>query len=201
VLRPMCFEALPLIERPFCPVRYADGLRDFICDGCKGVAFGFEIARAPLRYEGLGEEIIDTLRYRCYTRVIQRLAAQLMLGVLDSDVRFDAVMPAPALHRPQRTRRGFNQAELLARGAARKINSPVSGTLQVVRRTQDQVELSAAERRANFTSAFRARGRLRGRVLLIDDVFTTGATMSACAETLLRAGAGEVRALSLCRTV
>jgi predicted amidophosphoribosyltransferase len=70
-----------------------------------------------------------------------------------------------------------------------------------VRRTRDQVELSATERRANVSGAFRAGDRVRGRVLLIDDVFTTGATMSACAETLLRAGAREVHALSLCRTV
>jgi competence protein ComFC len=100
----------------------------------------------------------------------------------------------------RRSKRGFNQAELLARGVARNINAPVSGTLQVVRRIRDQVELSAAGRRANVAGAYRARGRVQGRVLLIDDVFTTGATMSACAETLLGAGAREVHALSLCRT-
>jgi competence protein ComFC len=66
---------------------------------------------------------------------------------------------------------------------------------------RDQVDLSAAERRANVSGAFEAKGRIRGRVLLIDDVFTTGATMSSCAEALLRAGAEEVHALSLCRTV
>jgi competence protein ComFC len=123
-----------------------------------------------------------------------------MIGVLDTKLRLGAVVPVP-LHRSLLRRRSFNQAELLARGVARKINSPVSGTLQVVRRTQDQVLLSAAERRANVAGAFRARDRLGCRVLLIDGVFTTGATMSACAETLLRAGAGQVRALSLCRTV
>src|SRR3954470_19693987 len=95
---------------------------------------------------------------------------------------------------------GFNQAELLARGVAERINATVSDTLEVVRSTLDQVELSAAQRRANVVGAYRASGPLRGKVILIDDVFTTGATMSACATTLTRAGAQEVHALSLCRT-
>jgi len=89
----------------------------------------------------------------------------------------------------------------LARGVAEGINATVSDTLKVVRSKRDQVELSAAQRRANVAGAYRASAPLRGKILLIDDVFTPGATMSACATTLLRAGAQEVHALSLCRTV
>ncbi|MCA1688828.1 MAG: ComF family protein [Actinobacteria bacterium] len=196
-----CFEALPHIGRPFCArCGMPTAFETFVCDECKGVDFGFESARAPLRYEGVGKEIVHTLKYQGYTTVVERLAAPLMLGILDAGDRFDAVVPVP-LHRSRLRRRGFNQAELLARGVAEKINAPVSGTLQVVRRTRDQVELSAAGRRANVEGAYSARYRVRGKVLLIDDVFTTGATMSACAGTLLRAGAKEVHALSLCRTV
>jgi ComF family protein len=155
--------------------------------------------QGALRYTGVGKEIVHTLKYGGYTRVVERLAAPLMLGVIDPGDGFEAVVPVP-LHRSRLRQRGFNQAELLARGVARKINAPVSGTLEVVRRIRDQVELSAAGRRANVAGAFRARDRVWGRVLLIDDVFTTGATMSACAETLMGAGAQEVHALSLCRT-
>ncbi len=122
-----------------------------------------------------------------------------MLGALDSQDRFDAVVPVP-LHRSRLRRRGFNQVELLAQGVTSQLKAPVSDTIQVVHKTRDQVELSAAERRANASGAFSARGRIRGKVLLIDYLFTTDATMSACAETLLRARAGEVHALSLCRT-
>ena len=171
-----------------------------VCDECKGVDFGFESARAPLRYTGVGKEIIHSLKYQGYTRVVEKLATPLMLSVLDNQGRFDAVVPVP-LHRSRLRRRGFNQAELLARSLANEIKSPVSDTIQVVRKTRDQVELSAAERRENVSGAFRAGGRVRGTILLIDDVFTTGATMSSCAETLLRAGAQEVHGLSLCRTV
>ena len=195
-----CFEALPYVGRPVCArCGTPTAFETFVCDACKGVDFGFESARAPLRYEGVGEEVVHALKYRGYTRVVGRLAAPLMLGVLDRGERFDAVVPVP-LHRSRLRRRGFNQAELLARGVGAGINSPVSDTLQVVRKTRDQVELSAAERRANVAGAYALRGRVRGRVLLVDDVFTTGATMSSCAETLLRAGAEEVHAISLCRT-
>ena len=196
-----CFEALPRIGRPFCArCGMPTAFETFVCDECKGVDFGFESARAPLKYTGVGKEIVHTLKYRGYTGIVERLAVPLMLGVLDSKVRFDAIMPV-SLHRSRLRRRGFNQAELLARGVANEIKAPVSDTIQVVRMTRDQVELSAVERRANVSGAYRAKGRVGGRVLLIDDVFTTGATMSACAETLLRAGAKEAHALSLCRTV
>ena len=195
-----CFEALPEVGRPVCGrCGMPTAFETFVCERCKGADLGFEGARAPLRYEGVGKKIVHVLKYRGDTRVVERLAAPLMVGALDGGHRFDAVVPVP-LHRSRLRRRGFNQAELLARGVAQRINAPVSDTLQVVRRTRDQVDLSAIERRENVAGAFSARGRIRGRILLIDDVFTTGATMSSCAEALLRAGAGEVHALSLCRT-
>ena len=199
VLCRVCFEALPRVGGPVCgrcglPTAFAT----FVCEQCKNVDFGFESARAPLRYEGVGKEIVHALKYRGYKKVVGKLASPLMLQVV-GDERFDAVVPVP-LHRSRLRKRGFNQAGLLARGVAEKINAPVSDTLKVVRSTRDQVELSAAQRRANVAGAYTAGGPVRGKVLLIDDVFTTGATMSACATTLTRAGAHEVHALRLCRT-
>jgi ComF family protein len=170
-----------------------------VCEECKNVDLGFESARAPLKYVGVGKQVVHALKYRGYRRVVERLAVPLMLQIL-SEESFDAVVPVP-LHRSRQRKRGFNQAELLARGVAGKMKATVSDTLEVVRSTRDQVELSAAQRRANVAGAYAATAPLRGKLLLVDDVFTTGATMSACAATLLRAGAREVHALTLCRTV
>jgi competence protein ComFC len=199
VLCRACFEALPYVGSPFCgrcglPTAFATPL----CEECKNVDFAFESARAPLKYEGVGKKIVHALKYRGYKRVVDRLAAPPMLQVID-DARFDAVVPVP-LHRSRLRKRGFNQAELLARSVAGRLRAPVSDTLEAVRSTRDQIELSAAQRRANVAGAYEAKEPLRGRILLVDDVFTTGATMSTCAETLLRAGAREIHALSLCRT-
>jgi len=151
-----------------------------------------------LRYEGVGEELVHALKYRGYLPVVEKVMAPLMAGVLGSG-RFDAVVPVP-LHRSRLGRRGFNQAALMARSVGERISAPVLDKLKVVRRTRDQVELSAGERRTNVAGAFASRGPIAGRILLVDDVFTTGATSSECAEVLRRAGASEVHALTLCRT-
>jgi ComF family protein len=169
------------------------------CEDCKNVDFGFDSARAPLRYEGVGKEIVHALKYRGYVRVVERLMTPLMLDVLGSDIRFGAVVPVP-LHHSRLRRRGFNQSELMARGIAEKLGVEVSNNLEAMRRTKDQIELSANARRENVRGAFRTRGFIRGAVLLVDDVFTTGATLSACAATLTGAGASEVHAVTLCRT-
>jgi competence protein ComFC len=199
VLCRTCFDALPRVGSPVCgrcglPTAFAT----FVCEECKNVDFGFQSARAPLKYDGVGKQVVHALKYRGYKRVVGRLAAPLMLQVV-GEGHFDAVVPVP-LHSSRLRKRGFNQAELLARGVAEKLKATVSDTLEVVRGTRDQVELSAAQRRANVAGAYTATKPLRGKILLIDDVFTTGATMSACAGTMVRAGAEEVHALSLCRT-
>ena len=194
-----CFEALPFVGSPFCgrcgaPTAFGT----YGCDECRNKDFGFEGARAPLRYEGVGEELVHALKYKGYLRVMEKAIAPLMAGLVGGR-RYDAVVPVP-LHRSRLSRRGFNQAELMARGVAKRISAPVLDKLRVVRRTRDQVELSASARRVNVAGAFASRGPVVGRVLLVDDVFTTGATLSECAGVLRQAGAGEVYALTLCRT-
>ena len=99
-------------------------------------------------------------------------------------------------------KRGFqNQAGLMAEGVAERIGAPTSDKLKVVRRTRDQVELSAEARMGIVAGAYASRGPVVGRILIVDDVFTTGATLGVCANTLRKAGAREVHALILCRTV
>ena len=195
-----CFDALPRIEPPVCGRCGAPtAFEVYGCDACRNTDFAFDGARAPLRYEGVGEELVHALKYRGYSRVVEKVMAPLMADSLSGE-RYDGVVPVP-LHRARLARRGFNQAELMARAVAGRIGAPVSDKLRVVRRTRDQVELSAGERRENVAGAFEARGSLAGRILLVDDVFTTGATLSECAGVLRRAGAGEVHALTLCRTI
>jgi ComF family protein len=102
----------------------------------------------------------------------------------------------------KRWQRGFNQSELLAREIGRRTNTPVENALRRVRNTSAQAGLTSAKRRLNVSGAFQARKRAAidgRRVLLIDDVMTTGATAASCARALQRAGARQVTLLTLAR--
>jgi ComF family protein len=135
---------------------------------------------------------------------MQPLAAPLgkmILSVLPRESRFDMVVPMP-LHWVRQWKRGFNQSDLLARVVSKRIGSPVMRVIRRRRATPPQAGLSNAQRRTNVAGAFivRKRAVIKGRnILLIDDVLTTGATLSACASVLKRAGAGRVTVLTLAR--
>lgn len=194
-----CFEALPIIEKPVCRRCALPTAFDTpVCENCKGADLYFDAARAPLRYEGVGQELVHALKYRGYMPVVPKVAAPLMVESLAGAKSFDVVVPVP-LHRFRLARRGFNQAAEIAREVAGSLGARYSETLWATRRTRDQVELSAAERRDNVAGAFRAEERVGGKILLVDDVLTTGATLSACSEALREAGAAEIHALTLCR--
>jgi ComF family protein len=103
----------------------------------------------------------------------------------------DAVTWVP-LSRKRRARRGFDQAELLARALARRLDVPARRLLVRRRDTREQARATAQERRRALRGAFSGVGLVPGRVLLVDDVVTTGSTVAACASTLRRAGAHRV---------
>jgi ComF family protein len=107
------------------------------------------------------------------------------------------------LHWRRRWERGFNQSELLAREIARRWNVPVQQAVKRVKATASQAGLTNAKRRANVSGAFAMRRGVRldgARVLLVDDVLTTGASAAACARVLKRAGAVHVALLAVART-
>ncbi|HET7707178.1 MAG TPA: phosphoribosyltransferase family protein [Thermoanaerobaculia bacterium] len=128
--------------------------------------------------------------------------AGLLEGVVRSggDLRFDAVVPVP-MSRAKLRRRGYNQAELLARAVAKrlKIRCEPRFLSRIVER-QTQSSLARAARAANVRGVFKALPQTRGAsVLLVDDICTTGETFRACAETLLDGGAGRVCAIAVAK--
>lgn len=149
---------------------------------------------------------VHELKYRSRRRVAGRIS-EAMFGdphVLRVLAGASALVPVP-LHPRRQRQRGFNQSELLAQELGRRARIAVA-PLALVRRedTPPQTGLSAAARRANVKGAFAARRRSQvwGKVVvLVDDVFTTGATAAACARALTAAGAREVRLLTAARVV
>jgi ComF family protein len=171
-----------------------------LCGLCRRGAHGFDAAYSYGFYDGTLRELIHLLKYGR----IQTLAAplgRLMGAALPRDQMFDAIVPVP-MHWRRRWARGFNQSMLLAQALARRTGLPVWGAARRSRSTPPQAGLTSARRRENMTRAFEVRKPepVKGRrILLVDDVLTTGATASACARALKRAGAAHVAVLTVAR--
>ncbi|MBO9309606.1 MAG: ComF family protein [Chloroflexi bacterium] len=160
-------------------------------------ALRLQIAAAP--FEGALRTAIHALKYEGARQLAPLLAARLAEAVARSDFRAQAVVPMP-LHSERLAQRGYNQSALLAESLAARLRLPyLPNAVQRIRHTAPQVGLNRQERAANVANAFRADPeQVRGlRLLLVDDVITTGATMRACAEALHQAGAAEICGLSV----
>ncbi len=170
------------------------------CALCRRGLHGFDAAYSFGFYEGELRELIHLFKYE-RVQPLARPLGRLLSQALPRDRAFDVIVPMP-LHWRKRWQRGFNQSELLARDLGRRTNIRVKNALRRVRFTVAQAGLTNAKRRLNVSGAFRPRkkGALAGlRVLLIDDVMTTGATAASCARALKMAGAREVTLLTLAR--
>lgn len=176
---------------------------DIVCGRCRrdrsvisrGASLGF--------YSGALRECVVALKYQGRHRTAERLSLRMLQDprcrtVFDSA---DWIIGVP-LHERRRLTRGFNQAGLIAGALARGIGVRRLDALVRIRDTPSQTNLSAPERRRNVRNAFAVRSGSNIRdsvVILVDDVFTTGATIRECATILLSEGAREVRAITVAR--
>ncbi|MEE9284124.1 MAG: ComF family protein [Dehalococcoidia bacterium] len=159
------------------------------------------LSYSPFAMKGAIRQAVHDLKYRGVRALAPLLGAAMAEHAQRSGLRADLLVPVP-LHRTRLRERGYNQAELLAREVGRRMRLPVdSETLARVRHGSPQaMSGDAAERRAEVREAFQARRKLPARrVLLVDDVCTTGATLNACGRALKRTGVQQVLGLTLAR--
>jgi len=199
-----CLEGLPILKAPFCPrcgLPYVAGVVPGLCGPCRARR-RFRLARAAGPYEGALRDVLHHFKYRGRLRLaspLGRLAFERCLK--EGPLRGEVIVPVP-LHRRRRCERGYDQAHLLARAIGAAAGLPLSPALLKVKDRPPQSSLGLAGRRRNAAGAYRARREAsiaEKRVLLVDDVLTTGATAEACARVLLRAGARSVDVLSVAR--
>lgn len=175
-----------------------------LCGDCRAPETSFDHLRAFGAYDPPLRDLIGLLKYQGVRSLAGWLGAWLALVPkrYPEVAAADLVLPVPLHPRRQRAR-GYNQAELLARELGRSLGLPVKTRLFL--RTEDtpsQTGLTRAQRVENVRGAFRTHDKLdRKRILLVDDVCTTGATVDACARALKRAGAQSVEVVTLARVV
>ncbi|MFA5146273.1 MAG: ComF family protein [Candidatus Omnitrophota bacterium] len=175
-----------------------------LCAECRTHHFHFEMARSACLYEGALKELIRLFKYKGRISLGRTLSSFLIdLACEDKDLLggIDTVTYVPVQEALLR-KREFNHSKVLAARLGDESGIPLADMLQKTRSTKRQNELSRAGRLTNLRGAFRAarRSAVSGKnILIVDDVMTTGATLDECAKTLLDAGAGKVRCLTLAR--
>lgn len=206
-----CWNAISFIEGPLCsscgsPFEVDPG-SETVCGACLARPHDFRQARSLFRYDDASKPLILAFKHGdrldhapAFARWLERTGRPLFAEA-------ELLVPVP-LHRWKLWKRRYNQAAIVAEGLSKIIGLPHDPlVLEKRRATKSQGEMpSAKARRRNVLNAFRVpaqkAARVRGRnVLLIDDVFTTGATLNACARALKRVGAARVDALTLARVV
>jgi ComF family protein len=206
---PGCRELITPIVTPLCVVcgiPFAGRGDDHVCGSCCTSPPRFDAARAAIVYEGAGRDLIHSFKYRNKTH-LRRPLALLTMEMLSGYIhgcRPDLIAPVP-LHRKKLSARGFNQAVLLGEILSQRLKIPLDRrNLRRTRWTEPQVNLAAHDRRANVKGAFAIQdpdlvaGR---RILLVDDVLTTGSTAEECGRVLKAAGAADVTVITVARAL
>jgi ComF family protein len=204
-----CLEKITFLVTPLCsvcgtPFGTENGL-DHICGACLRNPTA-PVCRSATYFDGSVQELIHRFKYGHRVHLSQPLGllTARALGPFCAQSAPELVVPVP-LHRKRLRQRGYNQSQLIGGVLSKQWKVPLEvGNLRRVRWAEPQTSLHAEDRRVNVRDAFAVRDprRTEGkRVLLVDDVLTTGSTMRACAEALRQAGAAEVFAVTVARSL
>jgi competence protein ComFC len=205
-----CFSEVRFVVAPFCELCGLpfDGslANPFICTNCHDVELHFDFARSAVHANGVILDVIHRYKYNralCFEPFLSDLLVRQAAPFLKNE-SWDMIVPVP-LHAAKLREREFNQAERLAQHLSKATNIPVNpGLMMRVKPTATQTQLTRAERAGNVHQAFAVRHgkKLDGeKIILLDDVLTTGATTSACAQILRRAGAGKIGVWTVARGI
>lgn len=198
---PTCHAQVRVIHADVCPHCGRPQSSHLLCPQCRHTPIEIDGIRSAVVFEGPVRQAIHHLKYNGRTALAAPLGSFLAEHWQREPLPADIIVPVP-LHQARLQERGYNQSTLLADQLAQVSELPVvEAALKRVKATIPQVTLNAAERKANVLDAFEARANLvqNKRVLLVDDVCTTGATLEASSRALKQAGAQSVWALTLGR--
>ncbi|HOJ78123.1 MAG TPA: ComF family protein [Bacillota bacterium] len=201
-----CLQKLSLVSGPIChkcgrPLRL-EAVASKLCQQCSNTSYYFEAARAVALYEGALREYLAEFKYRFRPDLGAALGELLVEWIREHRdfQKVDLIVPIP-IHPDKMRLRGYNQAELLAEPLKKYLGISLINDIIIRRKlTESQNALSKEERFQNVSGAFQVINTTRlkaAKVLLIDDIFTTGATASEAARVLLRAGTLKVKVLTL----
>jgi competence protein ComFC len=207
-LCPSCEDKAQRIAPPFCgkcSEPFAGAMETgFTCANCAHRKVWFDCAVSAYRSRGIVRHLILQFKYNRQLHLRHPIGRWLMEAMNDPRLqgrKFDLIVPVP-LHPARQRERGFNQAHSLARILGEEIGARVCTALERVRYTRTQTAFDRTERMENLRDAFRLRKKMSVRelqVLLVDDILTTGSTLSECARVLREAGTRSVHAVTAAR--
>jgi ComF family protein len=195
---PDCWSKLEPIPRPFClQCGMPAPAIETRCGACRRGEHAFDFARSLYLFNDPMRGVIHHLKYSARVSLAKPLGPPLRACLALGGFEAKVVVPVP-LHRARVRERGFNQAELLARQLGLPVNLRL---LKRRKNTPSQTGLSRSQRTLNLSAAFEVQSAPPDKVLVVDDVYTTGSTLHEIAKTLKRAGASRVEVLTVARVL
>jgi ComF family protein len=185
-----CFGKIPWIKEPACSKCGRAIANTGLCTDCKKIEHSYVKGWIALEYDDMVKSAIYRFKYGNSPRAAKAFSEMMYRAIKDKNIeqiKFDFIVPVP-IHKNRLNKRGYNQSELLAKALSKKMNIPYKNMLKRVKDTKPQSGLSPRQRVNNISGAFKVtktRKSQNKNILVIDYIYTTGATIDACAYSII----------------